>query len=284
MLTLFDSKHIPIPLISKLISKKISLGQHSSLRAGAGVEFDQYRHYQIGDDLKSIDWKKYMQAGKLISRQSTADRRLRVNVFLDVSPSMSYTEHNLSRFEVAKTIAAAFVFAAHRQGDEVKTMYFFDSNYQQIVGSKNNLNANIANINDAQISTDALPLKLDNFQSSNQILVLISDFLGDVHPIKEKIKQWANTGNEIYVFQILGEQERLFEFSENQTFLGLETKQKWPSDVRSLKPIYLKNFQNHQNQLLKAFSHKNICFGELSIADNLIQKLPEILKSHQWRS
>ena len=284
MPTLFEGKHIPLPLISKLISREIALGQHGSLRAGAGVEFDQYRNYQIGDDFKTIDLKKYMQAGKLISRQSTADRRLLVNIILDISPSMAYSEQNMSRFTVAKTIAASFAFAAHRQGDELKTMLLKNEAYQPITKKGNTINAQIAAINDAQISNDELALKLDNLQCTNQILVLISDFLGDLHTLTKKISQWANAGNEIYVFQILGEKERHFNFVENQTFVGLEDLKDWPSDTKTLKATYLKNFDKHQEQLLKAFKHKNICFGEISIADKLIHKLPEILKSQPWRS
>ncbi len=279
-----DNSFVSIPLISKLISKEISLGQHDSLRAGAGIEFEQYRNYQIGDDIKTVDWKKYMQSGKLISRQSTADRRLQINVFLDVSASMAYVENDKSRFMYAKTIAATFAHAVYQQGDKMDFLLFHEDTFNQNVIQNNSLNTSLIAIEKANISKDKLMLALKNIFFASQIIVVISDFLGNTHTIVEKIKQWANTGNEIYAFQILGESERTFDFKTNQTFIGLEDDSEWPSDTKAMRKSYLENLQKHQTDLKANFQHKNIRFGEFSLADDLHMTLPAFFKNQPWHS
>jgi uncharacterized protein (DUF58 family) len=266
-----------LKLKSKLISKQIELGLHESTRAGAGVEFDQYRSYQIGDDLKTIDWKKYMQSGKLITRQSPADRRLNVQIILDVSHSMDYIENNICRFDYGKLLAATMAQAAYRQGDRPK-INIFSENIFKIVETSGKINACLFALENAKTTEKLDGIAFENFAFSQDIIVLISDFLGDTNSILEKIKQWSNTKNEIYVFQILGRKEQKFDFSDNQTFVDLEQKTYWPTDIDSIRNTYLKNFDTHQNSLKKAIKHPNIHFGLFSLDQDLMEVLPKALK------
>jgi uncharacterized protein (DUF58 family) len=265
-------------LISKLISRQIELGLHASSRAGAGLEFDQYRSYQIGDDLKTIDWKKYMQSGKLITRQSTADRRLNVNIFLDVSQSMAYTEENISRFEYAKLLAATLVQVAYRQGDSPKISFFVGENFTSF-GNSTNINACINSIEKAQTSENLKGSDFKALSFTHQIIVVISDFLGNNTLLLEKIKQWSAANNELFVFQILGKQEQNFDFHDFQFFIDLENNSEWPTDVTNAKKTYLKNLETHQNELKNDLKHKNINFNLLSLDQNLMEVLPKALKN-----
>jgi uncharacterized protein (DUF58 family) len=274
----FISNTASLKLKSKLISKQIELGLHASTRAGAGVEFDQYRTYQIGDDIKTIDWKKYMQSDKLITRQSTADRRLNVHILLDVSFSMNYAESETSRFDYAKLLAATLAQAAHRQGDSPK-ISFFSEEYFQTIKSSSSLNSCLYVLENVKITESLKGQSLNKLGFSHQIIVLISDFLGDTSLILEKIKLWAATNNEVFVFQILGRQEQNFNFKGSQTFIDLENQSQWPIEIESIRKTYLANFESHQNKLKKAIKHKNISFAQFYLDQELMEVLPKALKN-----
>jgi uncharacterized protein (DUF58 family) len=277
----FKSNSASLKLKSKLISKQIELGLHASTRAGAGIEFDQYRSYQIGDDLKSIDWKKYMQSGKLITRQSTADRRLHVHILLDVSLSMDYSEANTNRFDFAKLLAGTMAQTAYRQGDSPK-LAFFNENSYSIIESRGNLNACLHELEIAKTSENLKGTSLNKLHFSDEIIVVISDFLGETATLIDNINQWSLANNELFVFQILGRKEQDFDFKDNQTFIDLENKSQWPTDIASARKTYLKNLKMHQLALKKAFQKKNICFGLFSLDQDLMEVLPKALKNQAW--
>ena len=56
---------------------------------GAGIEFHEYRHYEPGDDPRSIDWTVEARLDQLVVRVSRAEGELRLHVLIDVSRSMS---------------------------------------------------------------------------------------------------------------------------------------------------------------------------------------------------
>lgn len=63
-------------------------GERRSKRRGQSVEFDDYRQYHPGDDLRHIDWNVYARLDKLFIKLFQAEEDLAVHVVLDASPSM----------------------------------------------------------------------------------------------------------------------------------------------------------------------------------------------------
>ena len=83
-------------LAARLISEQLRQGIHSGIRVGVGSEFEQYRHYQPGDDLKRIDWKYFSRSGKYMIKESTTESNLQIRLMLDLSGSMNYAENGVS--------------------------------------------------------------------------------------------------------------------------------------------------------------------------------------------
>ena len=50
--------------LSRKLSKHHIYGTHASKQVGQGLEFEQYRPYIQGDDLRQLDWKLYAKTGK----------------------------------------------------------------------------------------------------------------------------------------------------------------------------------------------------------------------------
>jgi uncharacterized protein (DUF58 family) len=91
-----------LQLASKLVSEELMLGIHASKRYGYGIEFEQYRHYEIGDDPKRIDWKLFARTQKHLVRESSTESNYHIRFVLDLSGSMNYTEEGVSRLQYCK--------------------------------------------------------------------------------------------------------------------------------------------------------------------------------------
>jgi uncharacterized protein (DUF58 family) len=92
-------------------------GEHLSRRAGAGMEFRDYRAYAPGDDLRRVDWNVYRRSRRLYLRLADEPRDLPVHVLLDASDSMYF--ENPPRADAGRQMAAAVVAAAMHQHDRV---------------------------------------------------------------------------------------------------------------------------------------------------------------------
>ena len=82
----------------------IAKGNRRSLDRGVGIEFTDYRPYEIGDDLRNVDWNVYARSDRLFLKQFNADKNLNISVLVDNSRSMDFG--NPAKITVAKQITA----------------------------------------------------------------------------------------------------------------------------------------------------------------------------------
>ena len=106
-----------LQLAGKLVSEQLMLGIHHSKRYGYGIEFEQYRHYEAGDDPKRIDWKLYARTDKHLVRESSTESNFHIKFMIDLSGSMNYSENNVSRLHYCKILLASLAYLGYRQGD-----------------------------------------------------------------------------------------------------------------------------------------------------------------------
>jgi uncharacterized protein (DUF58 family) len=104
--------------------------RHARVRGG-GLEFQDYRHYQPGDDLRSIDWTVDARLRQLVVRVFSAEGRLQLHLLVDISRSM--TAGVPDKLQCAKKLAAAlcYIAVAHRDASGVAT---FDDTVRAYVG------------------------------------------------------------------------------------------------------------------------------------------------------
>ena len=94
-------------------------GLHGSPYRGSRVEFKEFRDYQPGDSLRSVDWKLYARTDRLHVRLHQDESNMNVHILLDYSMSMSYRGGAavLSKWDYARSLAAAVALFLSRQGD-----------------------------------------------------------------------------------------------------------------------------------------------------------------------
>ncbi|MCL2196142.1 MAG: DUF58 domain-containing protein [Treponema sp.] len=118
---------INLPIISRGLAEEMLAGNFRSIFKGQGMEFDEARHYEPGDDIRSIDWNASARFGNPFVKMYREERELTVMVLLDVSPSMHRTHiarHGLSPYEQGLLSAALIAFSAEHTGQQIGALFF----------------------------------------------------------------------------------------------------------------------------------------------------------------
>jgi uncharacterized protein (DUF58 family) len=101
-------------------------GRYTSAFKGRGMEFDEVREYQSGDDVRSIDWNVSARTGRLHTKRYVEERELTILLLVDLSASGSFGSTARSKAEVAAEICALLAFTAIRSNDRVGLILFTD--------------------------------------------------------------------------------------------------------------------------------------------------------------
>jgi len=101
-------------------------GQYHSVFKGQGMNFDEVREYQPGDDVRSIDWNVTARMNHPFIKKFVEERELTVMLVVDVSGSGLFGSHDQSKRELAAEIASVLAFSAIRNNDKVGLILFSD--------------------------------------------------------------------------------------------------------------------------------------------------------------
>jgi uncharacterized protein (DUF58 family) len=117
-------RHIQIH--SRKAVTEVLAGEYRSRFKGMGIEFDDVREYQHGDDVRTIDWNVTARTGKPYVKQFMEERELSLYFLVDVSASGSFGSQEKSKAEVAAQVFALLAFAAAHNNDNVGLILFSD--------------------------------------------------------------------------------------------------------------------------------------------------------------
>jgi len=102
------------------------VGDSRSALKGSGLEFDQIREYQQGDDVRFVDWRASARADKLLVKQYIEERNRTVLIAVDCSASSLYGSGEFSRYERMAQVASVLALAADYGKDQTALMLFTD--------------------------------------------------------------------------------------------------------------------------------------------------------------
>lgn len=107
-------------------------GQHRSSFRGRGIDFDEVRIYQPGDDVRNIDWRVTARTGKVHTKLFREERERPVYLVVDQRESMFFGTQNAFKSVVAARVAALLAWASRSHGDRVGGFLFNDSDVQEL--------------------------------------------------------------------------------------------------------------------------------------------------------
>jgi len=101
-------------------------GEYESAFRGRGMEFEEVRAYQPGDDIRHIDWNVTARMGSPFVKLHREERELTVMLVVDVSSSGAFGSGTKLKNEVAAEIAALLAYTAIKSNDRVGLIIFSD--------------------------------------------------------------------------------------------------------------------------------------------------------------
>ncbi len=101
-------------------------GDYHSVFKGRGMNFEDVREYQPGDEIRSIDWNVTARMGTAFVKKFTEERELTVMLVVDVSASGNFGSTTQSKRELAAEVACLLAFSAIRNNDKVGLILFTD--------------------------------------------------------------------------------------------------------------------------------------------------------------
>jgi len=119
-------KILRIDITTNRLVTDVFAGAYHSVFKGRGMEFDEVREYQPGDDIRSIDWNVTARTGLAHIKKYVEERELTVMILVDASASVHFASTNQMKNKLAAEIAAVLAFAAIRNNDKVGLLMFTD--------------------------------------------------------------------------------------------------------------------------------------------------------------
>lgn len=107
-------------------------GNYLARSKGSGMEFDEVRHYQTGDDIRAIDWRVTARTGKTHTKLFREEIERPVLIATDLSPSMLFGSELLFKSVQATHIAALVAWHAKSRGDRIGGIVFNQSTHLEL--------------------------------------------------------------------------------------------------------------------------------------------------------
>lgn len=199
-----------LDLLSRKILQGKMKGERRSRRRGQSVEFDDYRSYVAGDDLRFLDWNIYGRLERLFIKLFLEDEDLHLAILIDCSGSMDYGRPN--KFRYAQRVAAALGYIGLSNYSRVSVGAFHSGLAATFAPARGRKSAHklFRFINDLQPGGETdlnRAVKLFALHNRNKgVVVLISDFL-DRGGYDTAINSLLARKNDLFCLHLLSEQE-----------------------------------------------------------------------------
>ena len=159
-------------------------GEYQAIFKGRGMEFDEVRQYQPGDEVRSIDWNVTARMGEPFVKRYVEERELTVMLAFDASASGHFGTAGRFKREIAAELGAVLAFSAISNNDKVGLLAFTDRIELHIPPRKGRRHVlrlihDLLAFQPSGRGTD-IPLALDRLNrilKRRAIIFLISDFL-----------------------------------------------------------------------------------------------------------
>ena len=115
-----------IEITTRGLVNDVFSGEYHSVFKGRGMEFSEVREYQIGDDIRTIDWNVTARYGHPFVKIFEEERELTVMLMVDASSSGEFGTFERMKGEIAIEICALLAFSAIKNNDKVGLIIFTD--------------------------------------------------------------------------------------------------------------------------------------------------------------
>jgi uncharacterized protein (DUF58 family) len=244
-------------------------GINKSTIKGQGMEFSQYRSYQPGDDLRSLDWKMFARSDRYYIRESEIETSISIRFVIDASASMEHKDGEFTKIDYAKYLAASLAYLSNLQGDAIGLYVMNEASIFSMAPKMDYQHLSRIYFQLEQIKPKATFTKpihyKELFAGSRKKELLI--FITDLYQSNEEILSFLDAVNslkhEVIVFHLMSANELALDFKGYSTFEDLETGQSIQIDQDKARVIYKKNLQQYLDNIRTAMLDRGIFYRML---------------------
>jgi len=262
-------------------------GINKSTVKGPGMEFSQYRSYQPGDDLRSLDWKMFARSDRYYIRESEVETNIAIRLIVDASASMNHEDSGFKKIDYARYLAASLAYLGNLQGDAVglnilKENEIFSLPAKQDFQHLSRLFFQLEQIEPGGTFTASQHSK--RFYGGSQKRELII-FMTDLYETQEEIfsllDQFNTLKHEVIVFHLMGRNELELNFRGYSTFEDLETGNTIEIDQAASRKAYLTNLNRYLEEVKARALDKRIFYRLLAMDEPLDLAIRDFLNQRK---
>jgi len=120
-----------LPLDRRQSARSVIAGAHASRFRGRGMDYQESRNYQPGDDVRSMDWRVTARSGQAHVKLYQEERERPVVLMIDLGPGMFFATRGAFKSVIAARAAALLGWAAVANGDRVGAL-LFNGNHREL--------------------------------------------------------------------------------------------------------------------------------------------------------
>ena len=243
----------PLLVAAERVAATVAQGVHGRRRVGTGETFWQYRHYDLGDQPQSIDWRQSAKSDMVFVREMEWEAAQSVWIWRDTSPSMDWTSdrNHQTKRQRADLLSLALTALLMRGGEHVALL----GSGLRPSASRATL-TKIATLMEGRQQKPAAETEPANNMPPAQPLprsaqlVFIGDFLSPLEDINKALRYYGESGQRGALLQVLDPAEENLPYDGRVRFDGLEHEPSWlVSRVEAVRGDYAKRLQAQRDGL-----------------------------------
>jgi uncharacterized protein (DUF58 family) len=270
--------------IRKAINSQMQ-GDFHSIFKGSGLEFDDVRPYQYGDDIRTIDWNVTAKGHGTFVKTFREEKEQTVFFMLDVSASENIGSPGSTKVDIGKEICGVLALSAGKENSHVGLICFSDVKEKYLKPTKGHsqayeIIAALAALKPKSLKTDltkAISFALNTIKRRS-VIILISDFIDDsnyFHNLKSLARR-----HDLVIVQISDKREtRLpklgiipIEDKETHRTLWINTS------FGGFRDKIVKRYEDRKQELEKFSRKHQINFISLDTDEDYVPKLLKLFK------
>lgn len=259
-------------------------GINKSTVKGQGLEFSQYRSYQPGDDLRSLDWKMFARSDRYYIRESEVETNIAIRFLVDASASMNHQDGEVSKIEYVRYLVASLAYLANLQGDAIGLYVFKNAGVYTMTAKQDfqhltRLFYQLEQLKPEGTFTQPIHYKeIFGGAQKRELLVFVTDLYQSHDEIFTLLDTLSTLRHEILVFHVLGRNEKELNYQGYTTFEDLETGETIQLDQTKARAAYQEKLALYLEETRMRLLDRKIHYQPITMDQPLDQALRDFLK------
>ena len=274
-----------IELLARTVVEGFVSGLHKSPYLGRSVDFAEHRAYMPGDDIRRIDWRLFGRTDRFYLKEFEADSNTDLVQLLDLSRSMRFTSHAVTKLDYARYLVACLAYLARKQRDRVGLFTFDDDVVDFVPPSAKHLPILLHTLDRADLPREGAgkgalvrPLrKAGEACHRRGLMVLVSDLYEDPRAVLDAVALLSHRGGDLMVFHVLDPAELDLPFDEPAAYEDLESGERIPVVPDAVRERYRALVAAHIETLGRVLGENRIDYGLFDTSKPLDHALARFL-------